>query len=280
MISYYEKDTFIGNALVVGNGQIEFTVATDIGPRIIAFNKLNEPNILYQDINLTRKKDVSHTFGEGKVWYNYGGHRLWLSPESEETYYPDNLPVEINRVDDGVIVTSPLWQKINVIPSLRIEFIDKNSIKVTHMVLNKGDKRKLCLWGLTVMKSGGKMELALEEKDTGLLPNRNIVLWPYTDFFDERLNFYNNKIVIKSDERISKPLKIGAYNDEIKVKYTLGNNVFIKEFHGDKQKEYPDFYCNFESYTCDYIHEIESLSPMETVEKDQSITFSEIWTLQ
>lgn len=279
MINFYEKDSYAGKVLVVNNGIIEFTVTKDIGPRIIAFNKLNQPNILYQDINLKRKKDVSDVFGQGKYWYNYGGHRLWLSPEDQETYYPDNAPVDIQRQDEGVLITAPLWQKINVVPSIKVEFQGTNTLKITHIVQNKGQIRELCLWGLTVMKSGGKMELALSEKNTNLLPNRNIVLWPYTDFKDERLEIYNNKLVIKSNEKETKPLKIGAYSQSIKVKYTLGTNVFMKEFSGDNQGKYPDYHCNFESYTCDVIHEIESLSPMKTVESNGIISFTEYWTL-
>ena len=37
---------------------------------------------------------------ESATWYIYGGHRLWLTPESSpETYYPDNDKVKYEITD-------------------------------------------------------------------------------------------------------------------------------------------------------------------------------------
>ena len=90
---------------------------------------------------------------------------------------------------------------INISLSLTLEFISDNSLKVTHKITNEGEKRDFCIWGLTALRSGGRMKVNLPKIDTGFLPNRNLVLWPYSDINDERLIINNDSIVINSTER-------------------------------------------------------------------------------
>lgn len=280
MIEFKEVASFMGEAVCVSNGTIEFTVALEAGPRVIAFNKVGEPNIFFQDTKNEISRDVSSIYGKNKQWNIYGGHRLWLSPENDYTYVPDNETIAIERLENGVLITGKEWRFSRIIPSIRIEFDGKNSLTITHKMVNNGKAKELCLWGLTVLKAGGKMEVFLEEKDTGLLPNRNIVLWPYTDIKDDRLEIFNNKITLKSTERVSKPLKLGLYNQDVRARYTIGHNVFIKEFCGYEDEMYPDYGCNFETYISNLIHEIESLSPIKIVDENGSLESVEKWTLE
>jgi hypothetical protein len=253
-------------------------IVKDIGPRILSFGFLGEENLFFHDIENQITKDVSHIYGKGKKWHIYGGHRLWLSPESDLTYYPDNLPVDIQKIPNGAIIKSPKQDINEVELSVKVEFIADSQVKITHTAKNKGHKKRFSLWGLTVLKSGYTMRLKIDEKKEGLLPNRNIVLWPYTDIHDKRLELTNSEIVIKSDKRVSQPLKIGTYNDNIKAVYEMGEYVFEKCFLG--QGEYPDFQCNFECYTNDKIFEIESLSPIKEIAENETFEFWEIWKLK
>lgn len=280
MIEYINTQCFLGDALKVTNGFIEFTVTLKVGPRIIALNKVGGANIFYNDTEDAVSKDVSAVYGKGKKWHIFGGHRLWLSPEDESTYYPDNDEITIEKIPDGIILSTAERIETGLIPTIKIVFTGDITLEVTHKFVNNGEEKRLCLWGLTVLKSGGKMELYLEDKDTGYLANRNLVLWPYTDIKDDRLDIFNNKLVLKSTEKVSKPLKLGLYKDEIKAVYTIGSQVFTKQFYGDKDGEYPDFHCNFESYISDRIHEIESLSPIRTVARGGSIEMTEMWKLK
>lgn len=278
MINFTPTKCFLGDALRVDNGHVEFTVPLAVGPRIIALGKLGGANIMFNDEHDEVNRDCSAIFGEGAMWHIYGGHRLWLSPEGEDTYYPDNEPIKVEKLDNGVILSPSEWKVIKVQPSIRLEFIGDNELKVTHTVINKGATRPLCLWALTVLKCGGKLELPLETRDTGLLANRNIVLWPYTDLRDERLDLYNAKLCIKSSVRATKPLKVGVYKKDIDATYTIGDTTFKKRYSGEG--DYPDFCCNFETYTSSLIHEVESLSPIATVRKGDSVTHVEYWTVE
>lgn len=271
---------FLGDALKFDNGKIEFTVPLNVGPRIISLGKSGGANIFFHDEENAIIKDVSSVYGEGEKWHIYGGHRLWLSPEGEDTYYPDNHPIKAEILDDGVrLSTYGPWKVLNVFTEMEVRFVSENTLSVTHRVKNLGADRPLCIWALTVLKTGGKMEFDMETLDTGYLPNRNLVLWPYTDIRDPRLELYDNKVVIKSSANAPKPLKIGAYNAHPGVVYTLGENVFKKTWEVPQNANFPDFECNFETYTSNLIHEIESLSPITLTKAGESIEHTEYWEL-
>lgn len=278
-----ETSCFLGRAVVIDNGKTELIVTLDVGPRIISLRPLNGFNMMFEDINDVINKDCSSFYGEGKRWHIYGGHRLWLSPEDISTYYPDNEEVEYFVENESIIFKPSVWEKVSVQPKLKIEFLSNNMISVTHSMTNLGEKRELCLWALTVMKSGGEMTFELSKEDTELLANRNIVLWPYSSLSDKRLSLHDDKIVLKSSVREPKPYKIGAFNKHIKAKYELYENgktqVFSKEVISEIPANYPDFCCNFESYCNGYIHEIETLSKIAKVDENGVIFHKEIWSI-
>jgi hypothetical protein len=277
------KTSFLGREITLDNGSIEFSVSLDVGPRITSFSTIGGLNVMYEDVDDFVSKDCSSVYGEGKKWHIYGGHRLWLSPEDLSTYYPDNQPICYELTDNGLLVYPKKWEIIDIQPQMLIEFVDKNKLKITHKVKNLGNKRKLCLWALTVMKAGGTMTFDLPHLDTDFLPNRNIVLWPYSKISDQRVQISDNKIIAKSDIKVSNPYKIGAYNKDIRAEYVLEKDdkkaTFCKEAVGVDGEIYPDFHCNFENYFSDKIHEVETLSSVQDVEKGQAIEHIEIWQI-
>ncbi len=279
-ILYKDTKNFISNTLTISNGYLEIEIAKDIGPRILSFARKGGENLFFNDRYDQITKDVSHIYGKSQRWHIYGGHRLWLSPEDDLTYYPDNSPVQILKTPQGVIINAPKQEITDIQLSIMIDFINRHSVRITHKAKNYGDKKRFSLWGLTVMKSGYTMRLEIDKKKKGLLPNRNIVLWPYSEIEDKRLKLRNTYIELKSDNRVSKPIKIGTYNDNIRASYEMDGYIFEKEFEGDNVGIYPDFHCNFECYASDKIHEIESLSPLRVVEKNGEIEFNEIWKLR
>ena len=140
-------------------------------------------------------------------------------------------------------------------------------------------KQKLCVWGLTVMKCGGTLTLPLSTEDTGFLANRNLVLWHYTDIRDPRLTIANDRIILTGSTDAESPLKIGTYLNEIRAFYRYGDTLFTKECIS-KPGEYPDFTCNFETYTSELIHECETLSAAEEVAPGEEIIHTEKWRLE
>ena len=271
---------FLGWSLELTNGNIVVGVTLDVGPRIIKLQKTDGENIMFEDVGDNVSKDVSEVYGEGKKWHIYGGHRIWLSPESLATYYPDNAPVVSELKPDGAIFTPPAWTERGVQPVLELTFTPDGALEVKMRVKNiSSAPQTLIVWALTVMKCGGTLTLPLSTEDTGYLANRNIVLWHYTDINDPRLTIANDRIILTGSTEAEKPLKIGTYLDNIRAYYRYGDTLFTKECTA-LPGAYPDFTSNFETYTSDLIHECETLSPAVTVAPGEEIVHIEKWRLE
>ncbi len=283
-MEYKFTECFLGRALTLSDGKTELTVTLDVGPRIIDLRVKDGFNIMYEDVDDAVNKDCSSFYGENATWHIYGGHRLWLSPEDITTYYPDCEKVDFEIKENGAVFTPKAWRKVDVQPSLAVEFLPDGKIKITHSMTNVGEPRKLCLWALTVMKAGGEMTLPLSTEDTGLLANRNIVMWSYASFNDSRFKLSDDKAVLTSSKNIAPAFKFGAYKRDLTAQYTLTENgktvKFTKSIYGEDGAEYPDYSCNFESYCTNLIHEIETLSPIKRVETGEKIEHTEIWELK
>ncbi len=76
---------------------IQIIVTTDVGPRVVSCGFKGKENLFYNN-----PAEIG-TSG-AKEYVGYGGHRLWAAPElAKRTYYPDNFPVEVKTLSDGVI---------------------------------------------------------------------------------------------------------------------------------------------------------------------------------
>lgn len=270
---------FLGETLVMSNGFVEVEVTTDVGPRIISLRKRGSENIMYQDELDLVNRDVSKIYGAGEQWHIYGGHRIWLSPEGEETYYPDHYKVSVEMLDNGAIFTAEPWRVLNVQPSLKIEFVGQSEIRVANIVRNLDVNPKLlCVWALTVLKPDAELSVPFNTRDTGLLANRNLVAWPYTDLNDERIEISNIDVKLRSVKNATSNIKLGMYIERAAAVYKGHGTTFIKRLKPAAPPEcYPDFCCNFETFTSGVIHEVETLSPRTSVAGGQSIEHVEFW---
>ena len=104
-----EKFKEYGKCVSISNGVIEALVTIDLGPRIISFGYVGGTNFMSSDrAAYEPKTDKEYTdfWGEGRAWENFGGHRIWLSPESyPETYLPDDRKVDYEITENGALFT-------------------------------------------------------------------------------------------------------------------------------------------------------------------------------
>lgn len=260
-----------GECLYLDNGVIEIGVPLTFGIRIAHFSFVGEENVFFVQAN-----DMK-TFSLDSGWRLRGGHRLWLAPEGPEDYYADNEPIEYRIVGDTVILTQKQDVLLNVIKSMDVTLKD-NTVSITHRIVNTGTRRKIALWTLTVMKSGGVLTVPLSEREGGYDPLTHISAWDYTDLGDERLKF--GKKEIKIFQRAGKRnLKIGVGHPAGAVSYENGNTVFKKHIPLYPDKEYADGGVSFESFISDYMAEIEGLSPLINLLPNKSATYMESWEL-
>lgn len=259
---------------------IKLLVTIELGPRIIFYGK--DKNIMFEDLQDTTNKggEFFDTNLKGKgIWHLYGGHRLWKSPEYMDTYYPDNSEVKVDYLDKNTVsFTSDVELTTHLQKVVIVKMDEDGQVELTQIIKNEGDKEaNISAWGLTVLDNGTKATIPLSQEDTGFLPNRNIVFWPYTDIKDERIEYSNDKIEIEQKDIVN-PIKIGLYtNKEIKAK-VKGMEFSVKVDKVDGV--YPDYSCNVECYTNNYIFEIETLSPLQKLAPKQSLIHKEYWTLK
>lgn len=271
-----------GACVEITDGVRSMLVTTDIGPRVIFFGMKGGANIMFEDknddINKSGEFFDKNLPGKGG-WHIYGGHRLWKSPEYMDTYYPDNAPVAVETLSDGAVFTSEPELTTKLQKSVKITMADDGTVTLEHKITNTGKEKtgKIALWALTVMDKGAKGEFRLSSVDTGFLPNRNLVFWPYSDLTDDRFFTDGKKVTLDWKDR--PPFKLGARVDDGKLVIRTKGLVFTKRFGCVDGAEYPDMQCNAELYTNELMFEVESLSPYTELAPGESAVHTEVWTL-
>lgn len=264
-----------GKCIQLSNGKIELVVTVDLGPRIIRFGFIGEANEFYETAQGTAPNSK-------EAWQFMGGHRLWHSPEHEKrTYSPDNSPVEWSMEKEAIKVcqkTEP-WVQIKKEMSIALD-PESNRVRITHFLTNENAwSVELSAWALSVMAPGGRSVIPQPNRETGLLGNRVIALWPYSKMNDPRVSWGEKFIILTQDPEIRNPFKLGINNERGWAAYFNHGNLFIKRFSHFMHAEYPDFGVSYESYTNDFMLEMETLSPLIRLEPGQTISHVERWEL-
>lgn len=265
--------------LRIFNDTTELLVSLDVGPRILSYCTEGTENIL---------KLYPEQLGQAgeDAWMIRGGHRLWSAPEDEKlSYHWDNEPVTHSVADDGSIVfTSYQSEPLRLKKEITVHLAESGSrVTVGHRIVNEGSEPvTLASWALTVMDVGGVEIIPqppLGEHPRDLLPNRNMVIWPYTNLADPRWRLGEKFFILRQDKQNGTPTKLGLSHKEGWVGYARAGALFIKHFDWQEGETYPDGGCNFETFTNAEMLEIESLGPLRTLLPGEATGHSEIWHL-
>lgn len=274
-----------GKCIKMENETTTIIVTVDVGPRVIYYGLNGKPNIFSEDINRDTVRDSKqlHDFFETEEnWYIYGGHRLWSSPESyPESYTPDNHPVPY-EIDGNSLKLMPEDRvKVGERHIMTVTLDDTSSdVTVKHAIKNIADYDiKLAPWCLTVAEKGGVEILPQCTKDTGLLSNRRMVFWAYSNVNDPRFFMCDKYITLAQTDR-EEAFKIGVNNEDGWGAYLNNGQLFIKRFRFDHLGEYPDYSVNYETYTNQYIMEIESLGTLENLHPGDFTEYDEYWQIK
>ena len=263
------------NCIEITNGIVDLIVTIDVGPRIIRYGFAGQENEMCE---------VKSTLGSrgGDEWLIYGGHRLWHSPEdTQRTYEPDNSPVNWEICPDGIKTIQDMEPAAKIKKEMEITLSHKNSkVNVLHRLTNTGLwPVELSVWALSAMAAGGKEIVPQTKKDTGLLPNRLMVLWPYTKLNDPRISCGDKFIILKQDPDMKQPLKFGTSNENGWAAYFNHNHLFMKYFAHLENAQYPDYGASYETYTNDFMLEMETLSPLTVLQPGAYAEHIEKWEL-
>ncbi|MGN1120063.1 MAG: hypothetical protein ACI4Q4_06870 [Oscillospiraceae bacterium] len=273
-----------GKCVKLENETASVIITVEVGPRIISYCLNGKENLLLEDIDREFSdggKEVKEYFGEDKTWYIYGGHRLWSSPESyPHSYVPDNTPVQYEINGGSVTLLAP-DTRTGQRHTTTVTLDDVTSkVEIFHSIQNvSGAIVTLAPWGLTVCAAGGVEIFPQSEKDNGLLSNRRCVFWPYSDIRDDRFFLTNKYGTLRQVKGAPTKFKIGINNEDGWAAVVNKGQVFLKNFRMNLNGEYPDYGCNFETFTNGIFLECESLGELKTLKNGDSVSMSETWTL-
>ena len=265
-----------GRCVCLENGFIKLMATVDVGPRIIYFSTRGNRNILFEDIN----RDFYEMNKGYGIWYAYGGHRLWSAPEKmPETYYPDNHRVSYS-FEDGVLTLSPRETLSGKQFTLTVEFVSDYAVRVRNTIQNVSETpQRFAPWSVTGFASGGTEFIPLNRTETGFLPNRTMALWSYSDVRDERFRLTDAYATLTHDENAGKAFKAGFNVTDGYVIYAAGNQRFKKTFSAYEDQDYPDFCCNFETYTNKHFLECELLGEERVYQPGEIAEINETWEI-
>lgn len=272
-----EKVPYAGwpNCYRLTDGKIELIATGDVGPRIVRLGFVGGENVF---------GGLEEQFGlvGGEEWRLYGGHRFWHSPEAmPRSYYPDNNPIQVESEDgDTLRLIQPTETTTFMQKTIEVKLMEDH-VEVAHTLSNEGLwPVEVAPWALSVMAVNSVAIIPQPQGDPkALLPNRTLMLWPYTDMTDPRVHWGRKFVLLRQDPAIEQPIKLGLSADDGWCACLVGETLFLKGFDYFVDAIYPDNGCTVESYACDRFLELETLGPLVYLEPGDSTTHVERWYL-
>jgi hypothetical protein len=266
----------------IENEHLRVEFLTEGGPRVVGLFMAPSTNNLLAEVPDIKERTPYGDF------YLYGGHRLWHAPEAfPRSYIPDDAGLELEHLADGV----HLWQAETALPvqvtglqkSVELHLHpDRPALTLDHKLNNKGIwPVTLAPWAITQLRLGG---LAIVPQQTepldpaGLLPNRNLAIWPYTELNDPRLYVRDEYLLVGGKPRLP-ALKIGTMNRQGWLGYLIDDLFFCKTFTPQPELPHPDLGCNTEIYCNDRFIELETLGQLVELDPGQAVIHSETWEI-
>lgn len=269
-----KKYKHFGDCLFATNGLVEIAVPLSFGIRVIRYAFLDGENIFFE-----QPEDMTE-LSTGEGWKIRGGHRMWLSPESEDCYYPDNHPISLEVCGNVICIKQEPDPYLRVNKELNIRFGDDAEIELEHKITNiSASKLERSIWAISAMAAGGKGGFGYEETEMIYKPRQKIAFWEFTDPSDKRVH-------LKKDccdffhAKGEGDLKIGFENTCRSYDYINKGIIFEKRTDDDPGGVYPDGGMRFELFMCDHMLEMETLSPIYRLEHGETASHKEYWNLK
>lgn len=270
-----------GHCISLTNHLIHVMVSIDYGPRIVSIGFLDGPSLLFFDNegrHVHANEELKSYYGTDAAYHVYGGHRVTIAPDRmPQSYYPDNEPVVYGLLNGGVSFTPPRQKENDLQLSFEVMMgEDASDLMIVHKLKNCArEEKRLSLCGCTMLAPGGVAIIPQNRaRDEKHLPNRNVTLWPFSSFRDERL-YLGDRYILAQQAPADRLLKFGVNDVMGWAAYSNRGVTVLKRFVYAQGQAYPDFGSSLETYICNDYAELRSLSPLTTVEPGETLRYVE-----
>lgn len=261
-----------GKVLWLWDEHAEVGVALEFGIRVVHLSCPGMENLYY-----VQPGDLSDNFTTEKGWRLYGGHRLWLAPESTGSYCPDNAPVSYTVEGNSVLVVQDPDPWLLLRKCLRITFTG-GTVRLDHSIENlSGETRTGASWGVNTLDGGGVAEICFGG-ERGYNPKRVVSLWGHTNLHDPRLHFTADSLTAQHIA-MDGYLKLGIYSNSGRAVLRNKGQQLTIAFDAEPLECYMDNGCNFELYLCRQFMELETLGVRTEMGPGESACHTEVWQL-
>jgi hypothetical protein len=269
-------------AIRINAGAVDLVVTTSVGPRILGLLTRDGRNAFVELPELTLPCPGSEPV------HLYGGHRHWAAPEDPRvTYRPDDDPVGVEELDDGVRLTTRADAVSETSRETVLRVTGPERLTLEHGVTNHGNAaQRLAAWAITMLQPGGRAWLPMltEPFDPGgFQGQRNVVLWAYAGQDDPRLIVTDGAIEVRgsaaaglsADDRF----KVGTALRRGWVAHWYDGVLFVKRAEHDENKEYADLGASGQIFSHVDFMELETLGPLTDLAPGETTVHTERWEI-
>ena len=209
-----------------------------------------------------------------------GGHRLWHAPEAmPRTYLPEDPQPQVENLPFGIRIRQAAEAQSGIRKTMELRLLPgRAALTIDHTLENTGIWPVECApWAITLMPLGGTVFFPLRDREvTSFLPDRQLVVWPYSHLSDERLHWGDDQLRVLAKPMLP-PLKLGTFNSLGWLAYFRDGVLFRKSFTPMPGRPHVDMGCNAEIYNSDRILELESIAPLTVLQPGESVGHRETW---
>jgi hypothetical protein len=262
------------------NGRCWLEVLAEAGPRIVRFGLAGGESILAE----TPEIGWETTFGRFELM---GGHRVWFAPERAECSIPDSAGLTLGPLPDaafglGLRLIGQVQEQIGLRKTIEVRLAPEGAaVDLRHVLSNVGESTlDLAVWPVTQLKLGGvaRVELPPPVSEHSFVPNRQVVLWPYSSWEDERLSLADAGISVKATP--GPMVKLGCLSHSGRLTYEREGVLLSISFDPAPDARHPDLGCNVEVYCDQGSIELETLGPLVALGPGESAVHDERWDLR
>lgn len=269
-------------AIEVRAGTVRLMVTTSVGPRVLGLLTEDGRNHFAELPEMTLDCP-----GSGVIHLR-GGSRLWAAPEDPRvTYRPDDDPVGVEEIDDGVRLSTRPDPVAGTSREMEIRVSGPARFALDYRIINRAKvPQRLAAWAITMLQPLGRAFLPVltEPFDPGgFQGQRNIVLWAYSRNDDPRFVLHDHAIEVRSsvlaEQAAPGAFKVGTAMRRGWAAHYRDGLLLVKYAGHDESREYADMGASGQVYSHGDFTELETLGPLTAVAPGEAAVHHEDWVV-